>query len=69
MTKINFEQLSTFLSVVRLGEIRRASDSLNVTQPTVTARIKNLEHTISAKLFERTSGGLKLTKRGELLVT
>lgn len=69
MTKINFEQLSTFLSVVRLGGIRRASDSLNVTQPAVTARIKNLEHTISAKLFERTSGGLKLTKRGELLVT
>lgn len=69
MTKINLEQLSTFLSVVRLGGIRRASDSLNVTQPAVTARIKNLEHTISAQLFERVSGGLKLTKRGELLVS
>ncbi|WP_052261729.1 LysR family transcriptional regulator [Leisingera sp. ANG-M1] len=68
MVRINFEQLKTFLNVVRLGGVRRAANALNLTQPAVTARIKNLEDSLSCELFERTSGGMKLTKRGELLV-
>lgn len=68
MTRINLEQLRTFLAVVRLGGVRRAASGLNLTQPAVTARIKNLEATLACGLFERTSGGMKLTKRGELLL-
>ena len=68
MARINFEQLKTFLNVVRLGGVRRAANALNLTQPAVTARIKNLEDSLSCELFDRTSGGMKLTKRGELLV-
>ncbi len=51
-----------------MGGVHRASVALGVTQPAVTARIKNLEDALSCALFERTSGGMKLTKRGELLV-
>ena len=69
MARINLEQLRTFLSVVRLGGVRKAATALNLTQPAVTARIKNLEDALSSELFDRTSGGMKLTKRGELLVT
>lgn len=68
MARINLEQLKTFMSVVRLGGVRKASHALNVTQPAATARIKNLEDTLAVKLFERTSTGLKLTKRGEMLL-
>ena len=69
MSRINLEQLKTFLSVVRLGGVRKAADGLNLTQPAVTARIKNLEATLSTELFDRTSGGMRLTKRGELLLS
>ena len=34
----------------------------------MTTRIRNLEDSLSAKLFERTPSGMKLTKRGELLI-
>ena len=68
MARINLEQLKTFLSVVRLGGVRKASLGLHVTQPAVTARIKNLEDSLSAELFDRTTTGLKLTKRGEMLL-
>jgi len=68
MARINIEQLKTFLAVVRLGGVRKAAPSLNLTQPAVTARIKNLEEALACDLFDRTSGGLKLTRRGELLI-
>lgn len=68
MTRLNIEQLKTFLSIVRLGGVRKAALGLNLTQPAVTARIKKLEQTLACELFERNSDGMRLTKRGELLV-
>ncbi len=69
MTKINFEHLRTFLSVVRLGGVRKASLGLNLTQPAISARIKNLEETLDCDLFDRSASGMSLTKRGERLLT
>ncbi|GGH31372.1 DNA-binding transcriptional regulator, LysR family [Cribrihabitans marinus] len=69
MARINMEQLHTFLAVVRLGGVRKAAVALNVTQPAVTARIKNLEEMLACELFDRTATGMKLTKRGELLLS
>lgn len=68
MSRFTIEQLRTFLTVVRLGSVRRAAVALSLTQPAVTTRIKNLEASLSCELFDRTSGGMKLTKRGELLL-
>lgn len=69
MARINFDQLRTFLSVVRLGGVRKASLGLNLTQPAVTARIKNLEEALACELFDRSTSGMSLTKRGERLLT
>lgn len=69
MGRINLEQLKTFLLVVRLGGVGKAVDGLNLTQPAVSARIKNLEEALATELFDRTSGGMRLTKRGELLLS
>jgi len=68
MTRLNLEQIRTFLAVLRLGGVRRAAGALNLTQPAVTARIKALEEALGCALFERGAGGMKLTKRGELLL-
>ncbi len=68
MSRLNIEQLRTFLEVVRLGGFRRAAQSLNVTQPAISARIKSLEDTLAVELFDRSAGGMTLTKRGEMLI-
>jgi DNA-binding transcriptional LysR family regulator len=68
MTRLNLDQITAFLSVVRLGGVRKAAQMLNLTQPAVTSRIKNLEGSVSKVLFDRTAGGLRLTKDGEMLL-
>lgn len=68
MARLNLEQMKTFLSVVRMGGISKASKALNLTQPAVTTRIRNLELSLNADLFDRSGSGLKLTKRGDLLL-
>ena len=68
MSRLRLEQIRTFLAVVRFGGVRQAAVRLNLTQPAVTARIKNLEDALTCTLFERTPAGMRLTKRGELLL-
>nr|MBX2839278.1 LysR family transcriptional regulator [Gammaproteobacteria bacterium] len=50
------------------GGIRRAAEQIHITQPAVTARIRNLEQQLNAPLFTRSSKGMSLTKRGEALI-
>ena len=68
MTPLNLAHLHTFLAVVRTGGVRRAAVSLNLTQPAVTARIRNLEDSLQGTLFDREAGGMTLTKQGERLL-
>lgn len=68
VSQLKLEHLRTFLAVCRFGSIKRAAERLNLTQPAVTARIKSLEETLGVALFERMPTGMRLTKRGDLLV-
>jgi DNA-binding transcriptional LysR family regulator len=68
MTPINLANLHTFLAVVRTGGVRRAATSLNLTQPAITARIRNLEDSLGGALFDRAAGGMTLTRQGERLL-
>lgn len=67
MKPLNLDQLRTFLVVIRLGGLNKAAQALNLSQPAVTARIKNLEQAIGSPLFDRGAAGLTLTREGELL--
>ncbi|GAA0781248.1 LysR family transcriptional regulator [Roseibium denhamense] len=68
MLRINLDQLRTFLIVVRSGGVVKAAQSLNLTQPAVTARMKGLEQTLGTQVFDRSAGQNRLTKQGELLL-
>jgi DNA-binding transcriptional LysR family regulator len=68
LIRINLEQLRTFLFVVRSGGVVKAAQALHLTQPAVTARIRNLEQTLGALIFDRRAGTNRLTKRGEMLL-
>ena len=59
--------LRYFLEACRLGSITKASEKLNVTQPTMSRQIKDLEWELGEKLFERTNYSIYLTPAGELL--
>ena len=47
--------LRYFLEACRLGSITKAAEKLNVTQPTMSRQIKDLEWELGEKLFERTN--------------
>ncbi len=68
MSRLKLEHLQTFLAVVRFGSVSKAAEVLNLTQPAVTTRIKSLEDALGTSLFERESAGMRLTKRGDMLV-
>ncbi len=57
-------ELQTFLAIVETGSLVRASDRLNVTQSTVTARLKSLEAEIGQTLINRQKSGATLTAAG-----
>ena len=56
-------QLEAFLEVARLQNLSRAAESLYVSQPTVTARLQNLEASLDEQLFVR--GEQRYTRTAE----
>jgi len=55
----------TFLAVEATGNFYRASEALNVTQSTVSMRVKTLEQIIGKPLFARSKKGTTLTPAGQ----
>src|SRR5690606_2866691 len=62
---MDLEQVRTFLEVVEAGSFVRAAQELNVTQSTVSARIKELELLLGQSLFVRRKSGVMLTPAGK----
>ena len=59
-----FKQLECFLVVARLGSMSRAAEEMFLTQPSLTARLKALEHEVGDELFVRARSGMRLTEAG-----
>ena len=66
--KLNITGLQTFVSIVENGSLVRASEQLNVTQSTVTARLRTLEQEVGATLLHRQKSGVTLTASGTKLL-
>ena len=62
-------ELNTFLAIIETGSLVRASQVLNVTQSTVTARLKSLESELGQTLIHRNKSGATLTAAGVRLRT
>lgn len=63
----NLEYYKVFYYVVQMGSITLAAEKLCISQPAVSQAIRQLELSVDAKLFIRTSKGVRLTREGELL--
>lgn len=66
MAWLNYHHLLYFWTVARTGSITKACEELQLTQPSVSAQIRALEHALGEKLFARRGRGLVLTEVGRI---
>ena len=66
---LSFDQLYTFLTLVRAGSFRAAAVELTLTQPAVSQRIRHLENLLGCTLLERRQGARsEMTPEGRELM-
>lgn len=66
---INLEWLRTFRVVYKTKSLSKASETLHISQPTVSQHIRSLEVYVDKKLFVRKSKGVLETDDGKILNT
>ena len=59
--------LKIFYTVATLKSFSKASESLFLTQPTISFHIKKIENEFEVQLFERKSNKIYLTEAGQIL--
>ena len=65
---LDSRRLETFLVVAQSGQVSAAARLLNLSQPAVTAQIRQLEAEAGYPLFLRHIKGMRLTERGRRLL-
>lgn len=65
MFSINIENIEAFVYVIHCGSFNKAAEALYLSQPSVTARIKSLEHELDCKLFDRNGKQVQITEDGK----
>lgn len=63
---MDFNQLESFISVVKHSSFSTAAKELFITQPTVSNNIQNLEKSLQTTLLDRTSKTITLTDAGKI---
>ncbi len=64
---MRYTQLRSFHAVAATESVTAAASQLNISQPTLTTQIRQLEEEYSIELFVRTGGRLRLTDAGRQL--
>jgi DNA-binding transcriptional LysR family regulator len=66
--KTTLSQIEAFFWITRLGSFHAAAAQLNLTQPTISLRIRALEKALGQALFERAGREMRLTMEGTALL-
>jgi DNA-binding transcriptional LysR family regulator len=66
---MNLHALKIFAKVAMLGSVTQAAEELRISQPAVTAQIRNLEKALNTLLIAPKGRGIILTVAGELLAS
>jgi len=64
---MNLHQLELFLAVADQGSFTRAAEVLHISQPAISARVRDLEESIGEQLFEQIGRRIYLTDAGKEL--
>ncbi len=62
---MTIQQLKYIIGVSETGSINKAAESLYVSQPSLTAAIKDVENEFNITIFNRSSKGITLTSEGK----
>jgi len=62
--RVSIRDMESFLAVARTLSFSKASELLHISQPTLSATIRNLEETLGARLFDRHTRSVDLTPVG-----
>lgn len=65
---LNARPFRAFVAVADLGSFRRAADQLLISQPALSAQIREMERQLGFDLFARTSRRVTLTAEGSLFL-
>jgi LysR family transcriptional activator of nhaA len=68
MDSLNFHHLRYFWTVAREGGLRLAAEKLHVSQPSISAQIRELEGALGEKLFRRSGRTNVLTDSGQIVL-
>jgi DNA-binding transcriptional LysR family regulator len=63
---MDFDQLHTFLEIVRLKSFSKAAQTCYRTQPAISAQVRQLEQELRTDLFERFGSRISLTTAGKI---
>lgn len=66
--RLTLAQLEAFFWTAQLGSAQRAAQHLNLAQPTVSLRLKELQAALGTTLLERTARGLIVSADGRALL-
>ncbi len=61
---MDFDQLHTFLEIVRLNSFSKAAKTCYRTQPAISAQIRQMEQELGTRLFDRFGSKITLTTAG-----
>ncbi len=64
MNRVSIAQLEAFYWVAELGSVHRAATHLNVTQPTLSLRLRKLEAELATPILERHGRGVRVSRAG-----
>ena len=62
---MKFDHIRTFLEIAASGSFSRTAENLNVTQSTVSGRVRAMEEQLGRPLFRRGHAGVELTSAGQ----
>lgn len=66
--EMTLHQLRIFWAVAHAETLTKAAKQLGLTQPSLLQQLSKLEHTVGARLFDRTPGAMTLTDAGHFLL-
>src|SRR5712671_6335770 len=65
--RMKLQDLHVLMTVMQSGSMRKAAQSLNITQPAISRSIAELEHALGVRLLERHRQGIEATEYGRAL--
>ena len=66
---MTLQQLKYAVTVAECRTISKAAEKVFISQPSLTAAIRQLEDEMNVKIFSRTNKGIEITKDGEIFLS